>query len=76
MIGSDHSSLVRQLGVGTRFYYSNSLAEDEWAGRDRVLRWLWSEYGEPQAAGAIATIPTAVNIIAFQPIGALMHRQN
>ena len=62
MIGSDHSSLVRQLGVGTRFYYSNSLAEDEWAGRDRVLRWLWSEYGEPHA-GDIATIPTAVNII-------------
>lgn len=62
MIGSDHSALVKQLGVGTRFYYSNSLAEDEWAGRDRVLRWLWEEYGATQSAG-IATIPTAVNII-------------
>jgi len=62
MIGSDHSSLVKHLGVGTRFYYSNSLAEDEWAGRDRVLRWLWAEYGEPHAAG-IAVRPTAVNII-------------
>ena len=62
MIGSDHSALVKQLGVGTRFYYSNSLAEDEWAGRDRVLRWLWDEYGAAQSA-QIATIPTAVNII-------------
>ena len=62
MIGSDHSALVKQLGVGTRFYYSNSLAEDEWAGRDRVLRWLWDEYGATQSAG-ITTIPTAVNII-------------
>jgi chlorophyllide a reductase subunit Z len=52
MIGSDHSSLVTQLGVGTRFYYSNSLSEDEWAGRDRVLRWLWSEYGAPLAGMA------------------------
>lgn len=45
MIGSDLSDLVKQLGEGTTFYYSNSLAEDEWAGRDRVLRWLWANYG-------------------------------
>jgi len=62
MIGSDHSSLVTRLGVGTRFYYSNSLSEDEWAGRDRVLRWLWSEYGAP-FAGDVAVKPGTVNII-------------
>jgi 3,8-divinyl chlorophyllide a/chlorophyllide a reductase subunit Z len=45
MIGSDLSDLVKQLAPGTTFYYSNSLAEDEWAGRDRVLRWLWQNYG-------------------------------
>jgi chlorophyllide a reductase subunit Z len=45
MIGSDHSDLVKRLQPGSTFYYSNSLAEDEWAGRDRVLRWLWQNYG-------------------------------
>jgi chlorophyllide a reductase subunit Z len=62
MIGSDHSSLVKQLGVGTKFYYSNSLAEDEWAGRDRVLIWLWDEYGAQQRA-SVARNPRSVNII-------------
>ncbi len=62
MIGSDHSSLVKHLGVGTRFYYSNSLSEDEWAGRDRVLRWLWQEYGADKAVH-VAVQPRAVNII-------------
>ena len=45
MIGSDHTKLVETFQPGTTFYYSNSLAEDEWAGRDRVLRWLWQQYG-------------------------------
>jgi len=45
MIGADHGALVGSLQPGTLFYYSNSLAEDEWAGRDRVLRWLWEHYG-------------------------------
>jgi chlorophyllide a reductase subunit Z len=62
MIGSDLSSLVHTLKPGTSFYYSNSLAEDEWAGRDRVLRWLWEHYGQPHAAG-ITPIPGTVNII-------------
>lgn len=49
MIGAHHEALVQTLQPGTTFYYSNSLSEDEWAGRDRVLRWLWEQYG--QAAG-------------------------
>jgi 3,8-divinyl chlorophyllide a/chlorophyllide a reductase subunit Z len=62
MIGSDLSSLVSTLQPGTTFYYSNSLAEDEWAGRDRVLRWLWQNYGQPHAA-EIVQEPGTVNII-------------
>jgi chlorophyllide a reductase subunit Z len=60
MIGSDLSSLVTSLGEGTTFYYSNSLAEDEWAGRDRVLRWLWENYGGSAEADVT---PGTVNII-------------
>jgi len=56
MIGSDLTDLVKQLQAGTEFYYSNSLSEDEWAGRDRVLRWLWQHYGAPHAAGAAGHI--------------------
>lgn len=62
MIGSDLSSLVSTMQPGTTFYYSNSLAEDEWAGRDRVLRWLWQSYGQPHAA-EVVQVPGTVNII-------------
>ncbi len=61
MIGADHSALVGTLQPGTTFYHSNSLSEDEWAGRDRVLRWLWDNYGG--AAEATPAEPGTVNII-------------
>lgn len=65
MIGSDHTDLVKRLQPGSTFYYSNSLAEDEWAGRDRVLRWLWQNYGGPAvgAQQAAPLQPGLVNII-------------
>jgi 3,8-divinyl chlorophyllide a/chlorophyllide a reductase subunit Z len=50
MIGADLSSVVTTLGEGTTFYWSNSLSDDEWVGRDRVLRWLWANYGAPSIA--------------------------
>ena len=50
MIGSDLSSVVTTLAPGTTFYWSNSLSDDEWTGRDRVLRWLWQHYGIRDAA--------------------------
>lgn len=50
MIGSDLTDLVRRMDPDARFYYSNSLAENEWDGRDRCLEWLWDEYGAPHAA--------------------------
>jgi len=60
MIGSDLSDLVRQLQPGTRFFHSESLSEDEWVGRDRVLAWLWENYGSTAVTQAE---PGLVNII-------------
>lgn len=45
MIGSDLSDLVANLHPGTTFFHSESLSDDEWRGRDRVLQWLWENYG-------------------------------
>ncbi|MEN9937137.1 MAG: hypothetical protein RLZZ387_3716 [Chloroflexota bacterium] len=61
MIGADLSSVVTTLGEGTTFYWSNSLSDDEWIGRDRVLRWLWQNYGAPQSSAT--RVPRSVNII-------------
>lgn len=62
MIGSDLSDLVTRLQPGTTFFHSDSLAEDEWVGRDRVLAWLWDNYGAERAAD-ISAEPGTVNII-------------
>jgi len=62
MIGSDLSDLVTRLQPGTTFYHSESLTEDEWAGRDRVLQWLWDNYGAA-AASDVEVEPGLVNII-------------
>lgn len=64
MIGSDLSDLVNQLAPGTTFFHSESLTEDEWEGRDRVLLWLWENYGLEQAqAQGITAERGLVNII-------------
>jgi chlorophyllide a reductase subunit Z len=60
MIGSDLSDLVTQLQPGTTFFHSESLSDDEWVGRDRVLQWLWENYND---AGDIEPEPGLVNII-------------
>lgn len=62
MIGSDLSDLVTKLKPGTTFFHSESLSDDEWLGRDRVLQWLWEQYGQ-QAAAEIDVEPGLVNII-------------
>lgn len=62
MIGSDLSDLVSKLKAGTTFFHSESLSDDEWTGRDRVLQWLWDTYGREQAA-SIKVEPGLVNII-------------
>jgi hypothetical protein len=38
MIGSDLSDLVTRFQPGSTFFHSESLSDDEWTGRDRVLR--------------------------------------
>jgi 3,8-divinyl chlorophyllide a/chlorophyllide a reductase subunit Z len=62
MIGSDLSDLAPQLQAGATFFHSESLSDDEWRGRDRMLRWLWEMYGRDQAAG-VSVEPGLVNII-------------
>ncbi|MGJ3239660.1 MAG: chlorophyllide a reductase subunit Z [Anaerolineae bacterium] len=62
MIGSDLSDLVTRLKPGTTFFHSESLSDNEWVGRDRVLQWLWQHYGAEQAQ-SIDVEPGLVNII-------------
>ena len=62
MIGSDLSDLVTKMAPGTTFFHSESLTENEWTGRDRVLQWLWDNYGAAQAQN-VAVEPGTVNII-------------
>jgi chlorophyllide a reductase subunit Z len=64
MIGSDLSDLVKTFGPDAKFYYSNSLTDDEWVGRDQGLKWLWQSYGAAQSqAQRIQPEPGLVNII-------------
>lgn len=62
MIGSDLSSLVNNLQPGTTFFNSDSLNDDEWKGRDRILQWLWENYGADNDTD-IEPEPGLVNII-------------
>lgn len=62
MIGSDLSDLVTKLQPGTTFFHSESLTDDEWRGRDRVMQWLWENYGAGKA-DSIDVEPGLVNII-------------
>ncbi|MEM9953271.1 MAG: chlorophyllide a reductase subunit Z [Chloroflexota bacterium] len=62
MIGSDLSDLVTKMKEGTTFFHSESLSDNEWLGRDRVLQWLWENYGKAQSVG-IEAEPLLVNII-------------
>lgn len=62
MIGSDLSDLVKKLKPGTTFFHSESLSDDEWVGRDRVLQWLWENYGAADAAD-VEVEPGLVNIV-------------
>lgn len=62
MIGSDLSDLVTKFQPGTTFFHSESLSENEWSGRDRVLQWLWDNYAADKA-GDVKVEPGLVNII-------------
>ncbi|MCG8375452.1 MAG: chlorophyllide a reductase subunit Z [Chlorobiales bacterium] len=60
MIGSDHEKMLQLKYPNIRFFASNSLGENEWAGRDRALAWLYKNFDE----GILAKIePGTVSII-------------
>ena len=62
MISSDHGDWLGKLDPPVSFYWSRSLEDDEWVGRDRVLLWLWKNFGQ----GGVKDQPVlsrAVNII-------------
>jgi chlorophyllide a reductase subunit Z len=64
MISADHTQLVAQIDPEARFFWSQSLEQDEWLGRDRALRFAWAEYGAPYVQpGAPPKAPHLVNII-------------
>ncbi len=49
MISSDHSDWLSKLDPPVPFFWSRSLEGDEWEGRDRVLLWLWGQFGAGRA---------------------------
>jgi chlorophyllide a reductase subunit Z len=63
MISADHGRLVAQLDPEARFFWSQSLEQDEWVGRDRALLFAWEEYGKPFVDPAASPQPGTVNII-------------
>jgi len=62
MISADHTRYLTTLDPEARFFWSQSLEQDEWVGRDRALLFLWEEYGKPHAA-SIVPQAGSVNII-------------
>ncbi len=47
MISSDHGDWLSKMEPPVPFFWSKSLEGDEWEGRDRVLLWLWKNFGLP-----------------------------
>lgn len=45
MISSDHGDWLSKMTPPVPFFWSKSLEGDEWEGRDRVLTWLWKNFG-------------------------------
>lgn len=52
MISADHKKFLESLDPEARFFWSQSLEQDEWTGRDRALLFAWEEYGKPFASTA------------------------
>ncbi|MBX0329197.1 chlorophyllide reductase subunit Z [Oscillochloris sp. ZM17-4] len=61
MISADHTKYVAQLDPEARFFWSQSLEQDEWQGRDRALLFAWEEYGKPFVAPDAP--PKAANLV-------------
>ncbi len=63
MISADHTRYLHKLDPDARFFWSQSLEQDEWVGRERALRFCWEHYGDPDAVGKPPAAPNLVNII-------------
>lgn len=65
MISSDHGDWLSKMDPPVPFFWSQSLEGDEWEGRDRVLVWLWRNFGLKGAKDSAGTPETArtVNVI-------------
>jgi 3,8-divinyl chlorophyllide a/chlorophyllide a reductase subunit Z len=63
MISADHKKFVEQLDPAARFFWSQSLEQDEWLGRERALLFAWEEYGRPFVEPGLNPAPNSVNII-------------
>jgi chlorophyllide a reductase subunit Z len=63
MISADHAQLVAQIDPNARFFWSQSLEQDEWIGRERALRFAWEQYGKPHVDPHTQPRPRTVNII-------------
>ncbi len=50
MVGADHTQMLMAHYPDIKFFPSNSLSEDEWQGRDRVLAWCFDNYDDRQPA--------------------------
>lgn len=49
MISSDHGDWLSKMNPPVPFFWSQSLEGDEYEGRERVLVWLWKNFGLPIA---------------------------
>ncbi len=63
MISADHKEFLTTLDPDARFFWSQSLEQDEWTGRNRALLFAWEQYGKPYVTADIQPIPYSVNII-------------
>ncbi|PDV99953.1 nitrogenase component 1 [Candidatus Viridilinea mediisalina] len=64
MISADHGRLVKQLDPEANFFWSQSLDQDEWMGRERALAFAWEHYGQPYVQpNTPPRSPRLVNII-------------
>ncbi|MFC1463849.1 MAG: chlorophyllide a reductase subunit Z [Candidatus Brachytrichaceae bacterium NZ_4S206] len=63
MISSDHADWLSKMEPPVPFFWSQSLEGDEWEGRDRVLLWLWRNFGGHSGAQTSERSNVAVNII-------------
>ncbi|NJN17631.1 MAG: chlorophyllide a reductase subunit Z [Oscillochloris sp.] len=61
MISADHQKFLAQLDPEARFFWSQSLEQDEWQGRDRALQFAWNHYGRPFVEPAAP--PRAANLV-------------